>query len=55
LTAALFYGIPSAEEFTEFLHCTVAFAENCYTKREVEHHTKSLSIDNLESIQQVIL
>jgi hypothetical protein len=40
VTAASFYGIPPAEEFTEFLHCTAAFVQNCYTEREVEHHTK---------------
>lgn len=55
MAAALLHGIPSAEEFTEFLHCTAAFVQNWYSKREVERHTKSQSIGNMESVQQVIL
>jgi hypothetical protein len=55
MTAALFHGIPSAEEFTEFLHCMAAFVQTWYSKRKVERHTKSQSIGNMESVQQVIL
>jgi hypothetical protein len=51
VTAALFHGIPSAEEFPEFLHSTAAFVQTWYSKSEVKCHTKSQSVDNMEGLQ----